>query len=259
MEELGRDYFLSDKDLVRKRFGRVSGCYNDHATVQFRIQEKLLSYLPQESHIRIRRYIEIGCGSGEFTKRILDLYRVDEVLLNDLCEGWSDVFSGILKGESCRFIVCDGEEFPFQGMFDMVTSTSVMQWFHHPKFFLERVAAQMYPKGILLLSTFGPQNFREVRMLTHKGLPYPSLTELREWLSPYFRIVVSEDEIIPLYFSSAMEVLKHMKYTGVTATSSQHWGKRELADFCRCYEELFMQQRGVSLTYHPIYIYAIKL
>ena len=259
MEELGRDYFLSDKGLVQKRFGRVSECYNEHAVVQFLIQERLLSFLPKGEPLHIGRYIEVGCGSGGFTKRLLRLCRIDEVLLNDLCVGWQDVLNKELKGVFNRFIVCDGEGFPFQGMFDMVASTSVMQWFHRPKFFLERVAAQMYSGGILLLSSFGPQNFKEVRSLTGRGLSYPSLSVLREWLSPYFRIVVLEEGFIPLYFSSAIEVLRHMKQTGVTGTSSQRWGKRELADFCCRYEDLFMQQRGVSLTYHPIYIYAIKL
>ncbi|MDD6210648.1 MAG: malonyl-ACP O-methyltransferase BioC [Bacteroidales bacterium] len=259
MEQLGRNYQMSNKELLQKRFGKALNTYNDHAVVQFHIHDKLLSFLSKGEKKHFNRSIEIGCGSGELTKRILHSFSIEEVYLNDICKKWENVLERNMKGSFKKFYHCDGEDFPFEMEFDLITSASAMQWFHNPKFFIEKCASHIPRGGVLLLSTFGPENFREIKHITGKGLLYPSISQLQEWLSPYFKIHILKDELYPLYFSSSLEVLKHMKNTGVTGTGTSHWSKKEFSDFCLRYEHLFLHtEKGVSLTYHPIYIYATK-
>ena len=68
-----------------------------------------------------------------------------------------------------------------------------------------------------------------------------------------YDIVHTEEEVISLNFNNPMEVLYHLKQTGVTGTCNQSWTRSKLNLFCQEYERLFSPDKGsVSLTYHPI-------
>jgi hypothetical protein len=66
-------------------------------------------------------------------------------------------------------------------------------------------------------------------------------------------------EQLRLSFSSPLEVLKHLKETGVTGTAAQPWTRGRLQEFCRNYTGQFSDERGkVYLTFHPIYMVCRK-
>ena len=95
--------------------------------------------------------------------------------------------------------------------------------------------------------------------LTSDTLPYRSLAELTKVLSTEYQIVYSREEKLKLSFTSPLEVLKHLKETGVTGIRQQSWTRGELNDFCRRYNELYAAPDGtVPLTYHPIYMICKK-
>ena len=103
---------------------------------------------------------------------------------------------------------------------------------------------------MLAFNTFTPDNLHEIKELTGEGLTYPTAGQLREWLSTYFRIVHEEEGNIALTFRHPLEVLRHLKYTGVTANASC---------VCRDYQERFPSaDGGVTLTYRPLYILVVK-
>ena len=88
---------------------------------------------------------------------------------------------------------------------------------------------------------------------------YPTAGQLREWLSTYFRIVHEEEGNIALTFRHPLEVLRHLKYTGVTANASRVWTRGKQERFCRDYQERFPSaDGGVTLTYRPLYILVVK-
>jgi len=78
-------------------------------------------------------------------------------------------------------------------------------------------------------------------------------------LSAEYQIVYSREEKLKLSFASPLEVLKHLKETGVTGIRRQSWTRGELDDFCRRYREQYTAPDGtVPLTYHPIYMICKK-
>lgn len=134
-------------------------------------------------------------------------------------------------------------------------SCSAIQWFDQPEKFLAGCRKLLTTDGYLAFSTFGPQNVKEVVSLTSDTLPYRSLAELTKVLSTEYQIVYSREEKLKLSFTSPLEVLKHLKETGVTGIRQQSWTRGELNDFCRRYKELYAAPDGtVPLTYHPIYM-----
>src|SRR5262249_12386743 len=146
----------------------------------------------------------------------------------------------------------------FPGRFDMLASASVIQWFDNPALFIQKMAAQFNSKALVLLNTFGQNNLREIKALTGKGLTYPSLADVRNWVNDFFDILYLEEEEIRLRFTTPLEVLNHLKYTGVTGTNKSIWTRSMLQSFCDEYWNRYHINRHVTLTYHPIYLLAVK-
>ena len=93
--------------------------------------------------------------------------------------------------------------------------------------------------------------------------PYVQLAnsdpELKEMLAARYEVVYAHEEQLRLSFSSPLDVLKHLKETGVTGTAAQPWTRGRLQEFCRNYTRQFSDERGkVYLTFHPIYMICRK-
>lgn len=78
-------------------------------------------------------------------------------------------------------------------------------------------------------------------------------------LAARYEVVYAHEEQLRLSFASPLEVLRHLKETGVTGTAAQAWTRGKLQEFCRNYTERFSDERGrVYLTFHPIYMICRK-
>lgn len=247
-----------NKPLIAGRFSKAIHTYTREASVQRRIAEKMIGLLQQyRIHTACRRVVEFGCGTGIYSRMLLNAIRPEQLLLNDICHEMKNSCEDLLN-EQVTFLSGDAESVLFPKETELITSCSALQWFESPKSFFCQCHTLLAPQGYFAFSTFGKENLKEIRQLTGNGLSYQSLQELEMALSPYFHIVHSEEEIIPLTFDTPMKVLYHLKQTGVTGTGQQRWTRQDLNRFCEQYHRLFSTGSSVSLTYHPIYIIAKK-
>jgi len=78
-------------------------------------------------------------------------------------------------------------------------------------------------------------------------------------LSGQFNILMSEEWVEAKEFDSPINVLRHIKQTGVNAIQQNYFGKQQLNDLIKGYHKQFSTiTGGVSLTYNPIIIIAQK-
>lgn len=112
----------------------------------------------------------------------------------------------------------------------------------------------------MALSTFGPDNFEEIRATTGDGLVYYTSAELAGLLKQAGLTIEEQKEYARrLEFGSPTDVLRHIKATGVNAIRKTRWTPRRLTDFETLYRSRFSTSSGtVTLTYHPILIVARK-
>ena len=139
---------------------------------------------------------------------------------------------------------------------DLILSGSTFQWFHNLDAFLEKCAKALSPNGFLAFSSFGPENYREIRSVNGSGLDYLSFNEHLRLLDKYFDVIWSEKEIITRHFPEPIGVLHHMKQTGVNGLPGKVWTKSDLKNFEERYKDLFGTELGVPLSYQPIYFIA---
>ncbi|MDH6343001.1 malonyl-CoA O-methyltransferase [Parabacteroides sp. PFB2-12] len=241
---------------IAHRFSRALSTYDRHAIVQQHICHHLIHLLDKQGRKEFPRLLEIGCGSAYFTRLLHQYSQVEEWVINDLCPDCEPGIRSLLQGEEVQFMAGDASHLLFPGKFDLIASASAIQWIENLPAFIEQIASLLPSGGLFLGNVFAPDNLQEIKELTGQGLSYPTLAEWEAWLSPYFHIHHLQEEQNRLTFQHPTEVLKHLKYTGVTATNSAPWTRKQLERFTDQYLERFSCPEGVPLTYRPLYIVA---
>lgn len=250
---------LIGKEQIKRRFTKARETYDANAEAQKQICAYLTDLLCHYSPLRFRRVLEIGCGSGTLTRLLEQRCAVKEWFLNDLCDSWEASVHELFFTHPPHWLAGDAEEITFPANIDLIASASVFQWMKDLPQFIRKLSAHLSPQGVLAFNTFTPDNLSEVKSITGEGLSYPSRSELREWLSEDFEILHEETQAITLIFPDPIDVLRHLKYTGVTANGSGNWTKGKQEAFRQVYRERFTTPDGeVTLTYRPLYIIARK-
>ncbi|WP_455672476.1 malonyl-ACP O-methyltransferase BioC [Phocaeicola sp.] len=249
---------MINKQLIAHRFSRAVESYNREAVAQkqiaHRMNDMLAHYLPE----RPKRVLEIGSGTGFLTRCLMDTLHPEKLILNDICREMGTCFTDLLVNKQVTFVPGDAEKLSFPSGQDLIVSCSAIQWFISPGQFFERCNALLSGRGYFAFTTFGKENLKEVATVTGNGLHYHSLKELEQALQLHYDIVTASEEQIQLTFDTPLQVLYHLKHTGVTAVRQQAWTKGDLQHFCDQYARLFGNGKSVTLTYHPIYIIAKK-
>jgi malonyl-ACP O-methyltransferase BioC len=247
-----------DKQLIAERFAKAAATYEREATVQMQIARHMAELLQRYTPATHSRILEIGCGTGSYSRMLLERYKPASLIINDICREMLGQCSD-LSSRGVEFLPGDAEQISFPTGQDLITSCSALQWFERPADFFNKCSSCLTAEGHLAFSTFGSDNMKQVTQLTGDGLSYPSADELKQMLSRHYTIVYAEEETIEQHFATPKDVLRHLKETGVTGIRSRHWTPRQLMEFCNRYTEMFGSGHDVALTYHPIYIIAKKI
>lgn len=250
---------METMERIVTRFTRALDSYDCSADAQQQICRHLIGILARNTDMQFSRVLEIGCGTGGFTRQLKASASVDEWLLNDLCEACRPKLAAIFEGQQVFFLPGDAETLRFPGHFDLICSASAFQWMKQPELFLHKLHTMLRPGGTLLFSTFAPGNLGEIKQITGTGLDYPSTGQLKTWLERDFHLHYYHEEEITLTFATPLEVLRHLKNTGVTATGTGSWTRGVQEAFCQKYKALYaISANEVKLTYRPLYVLALK-
>ena len=236
-----------NKDLIQKRFAKNLDTYNDNAKIQKKMAERLLSFLDRKDFNDI---LEIGCGTGFLTQLVNEKFSFKTYTANDIVESCEKYVKEI--NPKINFIPADIEKAVENSdkKYDLIISNAVFQWVENLESFIKLLVSKLNDGGVLLFSTFGPENFREVNFVLGKTLPYYSTNELQEIIKGYKSVV--EQEMHVMAFKPPKDILKHIKSTGVNALEMVSWTKTDMQKFENGYNNFCS---GIpTLTYHPIYV-----
>jgi malonyl-CoA O-methyltransferase len=248
------------KELIRKSFRRGLGSYNDNAFVQQQICDRLTD-LVRNQRKQFGSVYEIGTGTGLLTNRLVQTLKIDHYFANDLVPESKALVADIMERANFlnwQFVTGDAESIKPYKKFDLVISASTVQWFDNLALFIDEVSQIIEREGLLVFNTFGDKNLAECKAIAGKGLKYFGMDEIRQILSHRFEIVYCADELMELLFDHPLEVLKHLKKTGVNGHLGNSWTKGQLQQFIDSYNRLHRKGEKVTLTYHPQYFVAKK-
>jgi malonyl-ACP O-methyltransferase BioC len=243
---------MIDKQILKTRFEANYDTYDLFATVQDSICCQICDQL-QMMNLAPKNILEIGAGTGLLTKRLVKLFKSAEFTINDLSDRSAQFVRQYFDTE-VTILTGDAEQLNLGGNYDLITSSSAVQWFSNLERFFTIVKSSLSTEGIFAFSTFGPQNFTEIKQLTGSGLDYPSFDKLKQMLKSIgFELLYTCEYSHTMHFNKPIEVLKHINATGVNALHKQIWTPGKLHQFPNDYIYRFSDKNGsVKLTYHPI-------
>lgn len=206
-----------------------------------------------------RTALETGVGTGFLTGHLFGMFPECVWTINDLVERSGEYVSRIAGKTKYSCLYGDAETIALPAT-DLVASASTVQWFDDLPGFIHKVYRSLNPGGRFCFSTFGPRNFHEIRSCSGVGLEYCTAEELTAILrSDGFTVTGCEEFVKILEFDSPIDVLRHIRTTGVNSVENVRWTRKDLEEFGNRYRSGFSTPAGkATLTYHPIFITAKK-
>ena len=248
-----------NKEEVKNRFGRSADSYNEHAKVQKMVVEQLHRMILESIDYAPEKILEVGCGTGLLTMELKHLFPTSDLYINDLSHALCQRAALHSDVATERVLSGDIEEIDLPGVFDAIFSASTFQWLAEPQNTFARLSRHLRQKGLMIFSTYGKYNLREIRMTTGGGLDYRSQDEIMELLEPYFRVEQIREEFRLLEFADPIAILQHLKKTGVNLSCNPVvWTKGTVEAFTQEYNRRFAMDGKVTLTYHPLYLICRK-
>lgn len=219
-------------------FDKKFSIYDENAKIQKEVATNLIKFLQEKGAKKNRKVLEIGCGTGVFTKKYIQEFTPKELILNDVF----DVREYLKDIEYDEFLIGDVESLELPKS-EMVVSSSVFQWLKNFPKTVEEISKTTEEIGF---SMFLEGNLEEIKNHFGVSLKYLTLDNIVEILTSLFSKVRWKKEIIEINFSSPLEALRHLKNTGVTG-------------FDRSSIEKIRSYNKTTLTYSVGYFYCSSL
>ena len=248
---------IIEKELIKTGFKRCIKTYDKNAIIQKDIAKFLLEVLKKNIDlVLLKNIFEIGAGSGFLTKELIKiLHSGTEYNINDLVEDYSLLYDEM----NYNFVkyMGDAEIIEYPKNLDLIISSNSLQWINDKENILNKFSGAIKKGGYLAFSTFSTENLKEIRNITGKGLKYFKKETVEKLLLKKFDLLYIEEKVIELIFDTPMQVLIHLKSTGVNRISDNFWKKSDLDNFCKEYRKRYSTKDGkVKLTYNPMWFLA---
>ncbi|MDX8397446.1 MAG: malonyl-ACP O-methyltransferase BioC [Mariprofundaceae bacterium] len=265
---------------VKRAFSGATASYDHHAVLQREIGTRLLAHL-NFTKIEPKRILDIGCGTGYFTRLLTDKYKKAHVTGLDLSES---MVIHTRKQQAMRLpwhgkrthCVADGCTLPFaDASFDLVTSNLAMQWVADPKDMLSEMRRVLAPNGLILFATFGRRTLAELRQSLAEissqhtpakaghVLPFPDVMSLGDVLNQLaVDMPVIDTDLFTLTYPNVIDLVRELKGLGASSSaisgrSGGLYGRRLLKQLDQSYGEKHRTEDGqIRASFEALYAQA---
>lgn len=263
----------TDKRRLGHNFGRRAARYDCYASVQRRLADELARNLGQQAR-HFNHILEIGCGTGYLTYLLRRTFPQARITALDLTPAILETARSRLAGaEGIEWLVADGErELP--GHFDLITASSVFQWFSEPKQACRLIWEHLHPGGLLAFTSLGPLTFQELAAsfaqageqfpdLALPVLPAQSFTPGHDWADflqqAGFVEVFCRDELWLEGYPDPLAFLRAVQGMGATTTRPAFLPRRLLLEVVKNYNQQYRRNGTIQVTYEVIAARARKI
>jgi len=223
--------------------------------------------------------LDAGCGTGESLQSLSTRYKNAHILGIDASEkrlalaqqrwplkGWKSLWNKASKQASIQLQQADARDFPCPWPVDLLWSNCFLHWLPNPQEIINHWASCLAPGGLLMLSCFGPDSFKQVREAARTAdlpgavLPFLDMHDLGDLLVASQLITpVMDTEILTLTYATPEALLNDLRLVGgnphlqrrQTLTGKARWQK-----FIQALSDHRGKDGRISLTIEVIYGHA---
>lgn len=160
---------MTQTDGVRRRFDRAAAEYHAAAGIQARVADQLMADLPAGEPGRI---LEIGCGSGLLTGRLVARYPDSRVDAMDLSSGMlREAVRRLASASLVNFFAADVRRLRRRACYDLAVSSSALHWAVPLETSIRRIAAALAPGGWFAAALMTEGTLGELRRLRAELFP----------------------------------------------------------------------------------------
>lgn len=252
-----------DKRRVRSAFSRSAAAYEERASVQRAVRERVLDLLA-EAAPGARRALDVGAGTGALLARLAAARPALAAVAVDLAPGMCAAARTAVPRAAVA--TADAEALPFRGgAFDLVVSTSTLQWLPRLAPALAEARRVLAPGGVLCAALFGAETLRELRDAWRAAAgpdaggrthAFASRADLEAALAASgLRARAVVEERLVEWHPDARAVLRSLKEIGASSAVPGRaglGGRAATLEMLRRYDATHRTARGVPATYHVL-------
>lgn len=235
-----------------------SSRYDDYAHAQRLAAQDLLLFT---GSVTPNMILEPGCGTGLYSRILLEAFPKASILAVDLSETKIKTAQRKITSPAIRFEAADAEELP-RSPYDLISSNATFQWFRQLPRTVARFASMLTKQGVLSFSFFGPGTYGELddaiaevfhgrARVTASGFAgHDVLSSAMAACFPRWNI---EEKTYSQVFPSLYELLRSIKFTetrGVPHGSRISWTR---GTFARV-EEAYLKKWGSIQASYQVYL-----
>ena len=250
--------YFSEPDFEQKvieSFSKHVKTYDRHAQLQRSMAERLAALIPNPF---TQKTLEIGCGTGVFTRHLL-ARSPSTLVLNDIAPLMIEHLKNHLEVPSkTRFLVGNAETIQIPKI-KLIAGNAVFQWFQNPERTLQRFYTSLEMKGYLAFSTFGPKTLEEFRSTADFQGPTHLLSQKR-WKALLtragFELLTFQSETRQIFFQNTQSLIRNLQQIGAAPLRILKAG--ELKKLIKDYDRSYSSPQGVYTNWELYYFFAGK-
>ena len=254
---------------VAETFGKSVKRYHQEAEIQPKVAEGLMASLrPWKGILPDGPILEIGCGTGFLTEKLMTEFPARDMLITDLSREMIDFCrSNTLESHpeikaDFKSMNAEDVELP-EAHYSLIISNFAAQWFKDPALTLSQLARALKSGGLLLFSFPGNKSFPEwYQHCLECGLPFtanplPDTEELVIKLSMEPVQVDYYENSLHQKFDSSLDFFRHLK--SLSVNSITHGKQLSGKDFKILNRHWTQNTQGkINIEWHIVYLAARK-
>lgn len=207
---------------ISRHYDRAAPDYDQHDAFEREVAERLVERMVF-TRIPPNRILDLGCGTGSTSHKLLERFPDSEITGLDLSHGMLKKFQDRAGGkQNFQSVLGDLTQLPFTARSaDLVFCNLALQWAGDFVHALNEIRRVLRPEGMLLFSVPGPDSLQALRQYPAEGagssmpIYMPDLRDVGDCLmSAGFRDPVMDSELLTLSYRSVAQMKTELAVTG---------------------------------------------
>jgi malonyl-CoA O-methyltransferase len=250
---------LPGKRQVAASFSRAAQSYDGVAALQRDVGNELLARLPA---LTPARWLDLGCGTGYFSRGLAARYPQGSGLALDLAEGM--LRHARPQGGAQHFVAGDAERLPLRdGRLDLIYSSLAVQWCGDFAAVLAEAQRVLRPGGVLAFSSLCVGTLQELRDSWQAVDGFVHVNRFRRFddyqalcAASGLQLLTLERQARTLHFPDLRALTHELKALGAHNLNPGRpgglTGRARVRALVEAYEH-FRQPQGLPATYQVVY------